>query len=165
MEKLCHCLRKFPEQERMADLSGRRRFRMWRRRTMQKRSNQNAEVRGLVCGIADTTEMRDQVYRLRYSGYFRQGSIDARADERFSDRFDAELNHFSFLVRDAAGAAVATVRISVVRRDLDWTESPGGAVFADHPAFQRLAAEGFVEASRLVFAPQARRDALMQLLG
>jgi len=132
---------------------------------MQHRFDRNTEERGVTCAIADTTEMRDQVYRLRYSGYFRRGSIDARADERFSDRFDAEPNHFSILARDAAGAAVATVRISVVRRDLDWTESPGGAVFADHPAFQRLAAESLVEASRLVFAPQARRDALMQLLG
>ena len=32
---------------------------------------------------------------------FRKGSIDAREDERFSDRFDATPNHFSFLVRDA----------------------------------------------------------------
>jgi hypothetical protein len=109
--------------------------------------------------------MRNQVYRLRYAGYHRQGSIDARADERFSDRFDTTPNHFSFLARDTAGAAVATVRFSVVRRDLGWTGSPGGAVFGDHPAFHRLAAEGFVEPSRLVFAPQARRDAFMQLLG
>lgn len=117
------------------------------------------------CNIADTPETRDLVYRLRYAGYYRKGSIDAREDERFTDYFDSTPNHFSFLVRDAAEEAVATVRISVVRQDLGWTESPGGAVFGDHAAFQRLAGGGFVEASRLVFAPQARRDALMQLLG
>lgn len=123
------------------------------------------EPRGMHCHMADTPEALDQVYRLRYAGYFRKGSIDARVDERFSDRFDALPNHFSFLIRDGAAEPVATVRISVVRRDLGWTESPGGAVFGDHAAFRQLAAGGFVEASRLVFAPQARRDTLMRLLG
>ena len=132
---------------------------------MQNRSNQHSEHRELRCAIADTPEARDQVYRLRYEGYFRKGSIDAKPDGRFSDRFDDTANHFSFLVRDAGEEPVATVRISVVRQDLGWTESPGGTVFSDHPALRNLAAESFVEASRLVFAPQARRDALMQLLG
>ena len=121
--------------------------------------------RALRCGMADSAEALDQVYRLRYEGYFRKGSIDGRDDGRFSDRFDRTPNHFSFLARDAANEPVATVRIGVVRPDAGWTESPGGAVFGDHPAYRRLAAESFVEASRLVFGPQARRDALMQLLG
>jgi hypothetical protein len=132
---------------------------------MQFRSDEHREQRGLRCSLADTPETQEQVYRLRYDGYFRKGSIDAREDGRFTDRFDAMANHFSFLVRDYAEEAVATVRISVVRRDLGWADSPGGTVFGDHAAFQTLAAEGYVEASRLVFAPQARRDALMQLLG
>ena len=132
---------------------------------MLNRSDEHTERQGLRCSIADTQEARDQVYRLRYTGYFRRGSIDAREDERFSDQFDATPSHFSFLVRDSEDEAVATMRISVVRQDLGWTESPGGTVFGDHIASQNLAAEGFVEASRLVFAPQARRDALMQLLG
>jgi hypothetical protein len=38
-------------------------------------------------------------------------------------------------------------------------------VFGDHPAFEPLAAESYVEASRLCFGAQARRDLLMQLLG
>jgi hypothetical protein len=132
---------------------------------MMFRTEPHTESQGMHCRIADSPETLDQVYRLRYAGYFRKGSIEARGDERFSDRFDALPNQFSFLVRDAAEEPVATVRISVVRRDLGWVESPGGAVFGDHAAFPLLAAGGFVEASRLVFAPQARRDVLMQLLG
>ena len=132
---------------------------------MMSSTSRELTARALRCGIAETPEQLDQVYRLRYAGYFKKGSIDSREDGSFSDRFDRTPNHFSFLVRDEKDSAVATVRISVVRPDLGWTESPGGTVFADHPAFQRVAAEGFVEASRLVFAPQARRDALMQLLG
>src|SRR4051794_29168661 len=122
----------------------------------QEQEQQNHQA--LHCTIADTPEARDQVYQLRYAGYYGKGSIDARPDGRFSDRFDATPNHFSFLVRDKQESSVATVRISVVRPDLGWHESPGGTVFGDHPAFQNIAAEGFVEASRLVFAPQARRD-------
>jgi len=115
--------------------------------------------------LADDPPSRDDVYRLRYACYFRRGSIDSRPDQRFSDHFDRTPNHFSFLVRDAAREPLATVRISVVRPDLGWTESPAGSVFGDHPAFARLARESFVEASRLCFGPQARRDALVRLLG
>ena len=132
---------------------------------MLNSSNEQSTVRALRCGIAETAEQRDEVYRLRYAGYFRKGSIDSREDGRFSDRFDHTPNHFSFLVRDEKDAAVATVRISVVRPDLGWGDRRAGPCSRDHPAFQQVAAEGFVEASRLVFAPQARRDALMQLLG
>jgi hypothetical protein len=164
MEKLCHPLRTFPHEKSWRTYPGARASECGGDERC-KIDPAEMEERRLVCGIADTIEMRDRVYRLRYAGYFRKGSIDARADERFSDRFDATPNHFSFLVRNTADTAVATVRISVVRRDLGWTGSPGGAVFGDHPAFQRIAAESFVEANRLVFAPQARHDALMQLLG
>ena len=130
---------------------------------MQNRSDEHTEQQGLRCSIADTPEARDQVYRLRYAGYFRRGSIDAREDERFRPlRCDAQ--PLQLPGPRPEEEAVATMRISVVRQDLGWTESPGGTVFATISAFQNLAAEGFVEASRLVFAPQARRCA-MQLLG
>ena len=119
----------------------------------------------LRCSIAENADAREQVYRLRYGCYFRKGSIDPRGDQRFPDRFDELPNHFSFLVTDIQQQAQATVRISVVRPDLGWTESPGRTVFNDHPAVATLAGEGFVEASRLCFGQQARRDALMQLLG
>jgi len=46
-----------------------------------------------------------------------------------------------------------------------WSESPSGAVFGDHPGYGELARDSYVEASRLCFAPRARRDALMGLLG
>jgi hypothetical protein len=76
---------------------------------MQDRFNRNTEERGLVCGLADTTEARDRVYRLRYAGYFRKGLIDARVDERFSDRFDATPNHFSVLVHNCGGCGSCDV--------------------------------------------------------
>ena len=117
------------------------------------------------CKIADTAETRDQVYRLRHDCYLRKGSIAERPDGRFADHYDDLPNHFSFLVCDDSQQALATVRISVVRPDLGWTESPAKSVFGDHPAFQSIAQSSFVEASRLCFGQQARRDAFVRLLG
>jgi hypothetical protein len=119
----------------------------------------------LDCMIARTPEAREQVYRLRHCCYSRKGSIDPRPDRQFSDHYDDTPNHFSFLVRDRAQKSLATVRISVVKPEFGWTESPAGTVFGDHPALKRVARESFVEASRLCFGQQARRDIFMRLVG
>lgn len=119
----------------------------------------------LECMIAKTPEAREQVYRLRYACYRRKGSIDASAEEQFRDSFDMMPNSFSFLVRNAAEEAMATVRISVVQHKLGWTDSPVCHVYGDHPAFEEIAKQSFVEASRLCFGPQARRDTFVRLVG
>lgn len=116
------------------------------------------------CLIADTEETRSQVYRLRYACYRRKGSIPVRDDEQFRDSFDEKPNSFSFLVHDAE-QAFATVRITVVKPDRGWNTSPVQNVYGDHPAFQAIAQESFVEASRLCFGPQARRTAFVDLVG
>ena len=116
------------------------------------------------CRIAHTPEMLDRVYQLRYGCYSRGGAIDPRADRRFSDNFDHTPNHFSFLVQSGS-QALATVRISVVKPKLGWTDSPACRVFGDHPALVNASRESFVEASRLCFDRQARRDVFIGLLG
>lgn len=117
------------------------------------------------CLIARTPETLEQVYRLRYTCYRRKSSIDLRPDEQFSDSFDDVPNSFSFLARNSQAEAIATVRITVVRPDLGWTDSPALHVYGDHPGLQAMSRESFVEASRLCFARQARRDAFVRLLG
>jgi hypothetical protein len=117
------------------------------------------------CSIADTPESREKVYRLRYECYRRKGSIDAKPDEQFSDAFDAQPNSFSFLAQGSANIPLATVRISVVRPDLGWTDSPVHHVFGDHPVLHGNDRKTFVEASRLCFGRQARRDSFVQLVG
>lgn len=117
------------------------------------------------CLIADTEETRAEVYRLRYACYRRKRSIPESADEQFSDSFDELPNSFSFLVRNEERDALATVRITVVKPDLGWTDSPVRHVYEDHHAFQAIAHESFVEASRLCFGRQARRDAFVGLVG
>lgn len=117
------------------------------------------------CIVADTPETREQVYRLRYECYRRKLSIEERPDRQFHDSFDEKPNSFSFLVRDAEGHAQATVRITVVRPDRGWIDSPVHHVYGDHPAFKQIARESFVEASRLCFGRLARRDAFVGLVG
>ena len=118
----------------------------------------------IQCRVADTSETRRQVYQLRHECYLRKGSIEPRPDGLFHDAYDEMPNHFSFLV-SGEGEPMATVRISVVRPDLGWTESPAKAVFGDHSALLEIAGQSYVEASRLCFGPQARRDAFVRLLG
>lgn len=117
------------------------------------------------CTLARSAADLDDVFQLRYFCYHRRGSIADREDRRFRDSFDDLPNQFSYLVRSEANTALATVRISVVRPDLGWTESPAMRVYGDHPAFQMMACESTVEASRLCFAQAARRDAFYGLLG
>lgn len=119
----------------------------------------------LQCNIATTEEQRSRVYHLRYTCYRRKGSIETRPDEQFHDSYDELPNSFSFLASDSACDAMATVRITVVRPDLGWTDSPVTHVYGDHPAFQAIAKESYVEASRLCFGKQARRDAFVKLVG
>jgi hypothetical protein len=114
------------------------------------------------CSIAQTPAERDEVFRLRYECYRRTGAIPPSPDRRFRDDLDEMPNQFSFYSGGASEAA-ATVRISVVRPDLGWTVSPAGRVYADHPRFHKVAASSFVEASRLCFGPQARREAFLRL--
>lgn len=118
----------------------------------------------LECSIATTSNDRDDVFRLRFTCYRRDSSIDHTDSERFSDAFDLKPNSFSFLVR-SAGEALATVRITVVTGEEEWDDSPVQHVYGDHPALQRIAGESYVEASRLCFLPQARRGAFLKVVG
>jgi hypothetical protein len=117
-----------------------------------------------MTSLAQTPEDRDRVYRLRYECYRRTAAIAPRPDRRFSDGFDEMPNHFSFFTRSDGPDPAATVRISVVRPDLGWTDSPVSRVYADHPRFQMIAAASYVEASRLCFGPLARRQAFIRLV-
>lgn len=118
----------------------------------------------MTCLLARTALQMDEVYRIRYQCYHRGGSIAARADERFSDRYDALPNQFSFLLQPEGERHVATVRISVVRPDLGWSEAPSASVFGDHPALRRMAEESYVEASRLCFEQRAGRTLFYRLV-
>jgi hypothetical protein len=119
----------------------------------------------LECIIAQTGEEREQVYRFRCDQYRRYGPIVSRADGKFADRYDDLRNCFNFLIRTAEKQPVAAVRVNVVRNRDGWREAPLQQVFGDHAMLPSMAVEGYVEASRLVFAGQAQRDVFVQLVG
>lgn len=131
----------------------------------QQTENQTTRYASAECVLADNRDSREQVYRLRYTCYRRKESIAVRDDERFTDQFDETPNSFSFLVRSASQDPLATVRISAVVPARGWTDSPVQHVYGDHPALQAIAKDSFVEASRLCFGEQAKRDAFVRLLG
>jgi hypothetical protein len=118
----------------------------------------------LECSMATTPSDRDEVFRLRFTCYRRNGSIDHMDGERFSDAFDLKPNSFSFLVR-SAGEVLATVRITVATGQKEWDDSPVQHVYGDHAALQQMARDSYVEASRLCFLPQARRGAFLKVVG
>ena len=118
----------------------------------------------IECVVANTPEERERVYRLRYECYRRNDSIEPSPHHLFSDRFDAQENSFSFLARSVAGETLATVRVSVVRADLGWTDSPVRHLFGDHEIIHGSNPTAFVEVSRLCFAGQGRRASFVQLL-
>lgn len=118
----------------------------------------------LHCRIAQTPKELDEVFSLRYTCYRGKGAIEARADQRFRDRYDGMPNQFSFLVRVPGEETRGSVRISVVKPESGWREAPSATVFGDHPAFQTIAAGSYVEASRLCFLPEAKRDVLCRLI-
>lgn len=117
------------------------------------------------CFIANTPSLLDRVYQLRYFCYQRKGAIEQSLEEKFHDKFDELRNSISVLAESETGEALATVRISVVKPSVGWGDSPAQHVFGDHPGLQAIAAESYVEASRLCFGPSARRDSFVTLLG
>lgn len=114
--------------------------------------------------LASSEWARQSVYRLRYDCYRREESIEPNPVGVFIDRFDSQPNHFSFLQYQSA-LPHATVRVSVVRPDLDWRDSPARIVYGDHPAFRKFAGSSYVEPNRLCFAPRASRQGFIELLG
>lgn len=115
--------------------------------------------------VARTGSEKDRVYALRYRCYRRDESIPESGEERFCDQFDALPNSVIVLAESDEGETMATVRISVVRAEAGWGDSPAQHVFGDHPALQAIAGQSYVEASRLCFGPHARRDAFITLTG
>ena len=86
--------------------------------------------------LAETPEEKDEIYRLRYRAYLREGAILPSESQRVTDRYDDEPNNFIFGVyyRDEL---YSSIRISVLRGE--WRGSPSSEMFADilHPELDR----------------------------
>jgi len=78
--------------------------------------------------LIETEEDRDEIYRLRYDAYLREGAITANLSKRFSDQYDNTDNVWLFgLYLD--GDLASSIRIHVASKTNP--EFPGRKVFSD----------------------------------
>src|SRR6202022_5125231 len=66
--------------------------------------------------LAETEAEKEAIYSLRYRAYLHEGTIEPRADQRLTDRFDDLPNSWIFGVY-IDGALTSSLRISVATPD------------------------------------------------
>ena len=64
---------------------------------------------------ADTAEDRDDIYRLRYAAYLREGAIPPNSSERFTDPLDESINAWIFGVY-IDGELASSIRLHIASR-------------------------------------------------
>jgi hypothetical protein len=86
--------------------------------------------------LAATREEKDEIYRLRYRAYLREGAILPSASERVTDRYDDAPNTWIFGIY-LHGELYSSIRVSVLNSE--WRGSPSSDMFADivHPELDR----------------------------
>jgi hypothetical protein len=101
--------------------------------------------------LAETPEEKDQIYRLRYRAYLREGAILPSDSERVTDRFDDLPNNFIFgiYIHDEL---YSSIRITVLTPE--WRSSPSEAMFSDliQPELDR--GKTIIDPTRFVADPE-----------
>ena len=78
--------------------------------------------------IADNQKMRDEVFRLRYDCYLREGAIEPNLSKTFEDQYDRMDNCWIFAVY-LENKLVSSIRCHVISRK--WNRGPSLDVFPD----------------------------------
>ena len=104
--------------------------------------------------LAETTEARDAIYRLRYRAYLREGAILPSASERVSDRYDDLPNTFIFGIH-VRGELFSSIRVSVLSSDC--RESPSAAMFPDLLLPELDRGKVIIDPTRFVADPEKAR--------
>ena len=104
--------------------------------------------------LVETSEDREEVYRLRYRAYLREGAIQPSADERIFDQYDDAPNTWTFGVY-VEDELYSSIRINIATSD--WRTSPAVDLFGDllHPQLDRGLV--FVDSTRFVADPDKAR--------
>src|ERR1700709_321673 len=86
--------------------------------------------------LAETPEQKEEMYRLRYRAYLREGAILPSESERVTDAYDGLANNFTFGIY-IHNELYSSIRISVLSSE--WRGSPSSEMFADliHPELDR----------------------------
>src|SRR5215470_5792230 len=104
--------------------------------------------------LAETSEEREEIYKLRYRAYLREGAIVESPLERNTDQYDGLPNSWTFGVY-FHGELHSSVRISVLTSD--WRLSCSTEIFGEilHPRLDR--GETIIDPSRFVADPDKAR--------
>src|ERR1700704_2734122 len=78
--------------------------------------------------LAETPQEKDEIYRLRYRAYLREGAILPSESERVTDRYDEAPNAWTFGIY-LHGELYSSIRVSVLTPE--WRESPSSENFGD----------------------------------
>jgi len=104
--------------------------------------------------LAETSEEKEEIYKLRYRAYLREGAIVESPLERNTDQYDGLPNSWTFGVY-FHGELYGSVRISVLTSD--WRLSCSTEIFGEilHPRLDR--GETIIDPSRFVADPDKAR--------
>jgi hypothetical protein len=104
--------------------------------------------------IAETSEERERIFRLRYRAYLREGAILPSQSERIIDRYDDAPNTWIFGVY-LHGELHSSIRVSVLTSE--WRSSPSSDMYSDilHPELDR--GKIIVDPTRFVADPDKAR--------
>jgi hypothetical protein len=103
---------------------------------------------------ADTPAEKDEIYRLRYRAYLREGAILPSESGRVTDRYDDLPNNFTFGIY-IRGELYSAIRISVLTSER--RGSPSSEMFSDllHPELER--GRIIIDPTRFVADPDKAR--------
>ena len=97
--------------------------------------------------LAESTEEREEIYRLRYDAYLREGAIGANRAKRFSDSFDDKQNAWIFGVY-VDGQLASSIRLHVTIPG--FSDLPASHVFSDILAPEIAAGKTIIDPTRFV---------------
>src|SRR3954464_16016169 len=105
--------------------------------------------------LAQTPEEKDEIYRLRYRAYLREGAIQPSAEGRVIDQFEDAPNAWTFGVY-FHGELYSSIRVSVLTSA--WRMSPSVELFGDvlHPELDK--GRIFIDSTRFVADPDKARN-------
>ena len=101
--------------------------------------------------LVETAAERDEIYRLRYRAYLREGAILPSESQRVSDSYDDAPNAWIFGVY-LHGELCSSIRVSVATSE--WRMSPSVELFGDllHPELDK--GRIFIDPTRFVADPE-----------
>jgi hypothetical protein len=100
--------------------------------------------------LVETPADKDEIYRLRYRAYLREGAILPSESERITDRYDEAPNTWVFGVH-VHGELLSSIRVSVLTAQ--WRRSPSADMYSDilQPELER--GKVIVDPTRFVADP------------